>query len=99
MPLSANATQTTTDGFNFYLMALEHDALSLLYGSYFGGANSQEHVDGGTSRFDKKELFISQYVQVVEVMMTSLLHQVLGQGHCMVITLTKRVTVIMEHLN
>lgn len=54
MPLSANATQTTTDGFNFYLMALEHDALSLLYGSYFGGANSQEHVDGGTSRFDKK---------------------------------------------
>jgi gliding motility-associated-like protein len=41
------------DGFNFYLFVLERDAQSMLYGTYFGGAQSQEHVDGGTSRFDK----------------------------------------------
>ena len=27
---------------------------SLIYATYFGGGTSQEHVDGGTSRFDKK---------------------------------------------
>ncbi len=41
------------DGFNFYLFVLERDAQSMLYGTYFGGNQSQEHVDGGTSRFDK----------------------------------------------
>lgn len=52
MPL-LNATQSTTDGFDFYLMGLSANALSLVYGSYFGGNLSQEHVDGGTSRIDK----------------------------------------------
>ncbi|MFN3940913.1 MAG: PKD domain-containing protein, partial [Chitinophagales bacterium] len=32
---------------------LEKNALSLLYASFFGGSSSTEHVDGGTSRFDK----------------------------------------------
>lgn len=54
MPLTQNAYQSTTDGYNFYLFVLTADAASLLYGSYFGGASSAEHVDGGTSRFDKK---------------------------------------------
>lgn len=54
MPLTANAIQSTTDGFNFYLFVLSTDATSLLYATYFGGAQSLEHVDGGTSRFDKK---------------------------------------------
>jgi gliding motility-associated-like protein len=54
MPLTANAYQSTTDGYNFYLFVLTANATSLLYGSYFGGAASAEHVDGGTSRFDKK---------------------------------------------
>ncbi|MDP2388261.1 MAG: PKD domain-containing protein [Bacteroidota bacterium] len=54
MPLTANAHQSTTDGFNFYLMVLAPNASSLLYATYFGGASSREHVDGGTSRFDKK---------------------------------------------
>jgi gliding motility-associated-like protein len=54
MPLTANAIQTTTDGFNFYLMVLGPNMNSLLFGSYFGGNLSREHVDGGTSRFDKK---------------------------------------------
>jgi gliding motility-associated-like protein len=53
MPL-LNAIQPTTDGFNFYLIVLAKDAASLLYATYFGGAQSQEHVDGGTSRFDKR---------------------------------------------
>lgn len=51
MPLF-NPTQSTTDGHDFYLMALDSNAANLLYGSYFGGSQSPEHVDGGTSRFD-----------------------------------------------
>ena len=54
MPLTSNALQPTTDGFNFYLFVLTPNAASLLYGTYFGGPLSREHVDGGTSRFDKK---------------------------------------------
>jgi gliding motility-associated-like protein len=51
MPLF-QPTQSTTDGFDFYFMGLDTDAVALKYGSYFGGNISQEHVDGGTSRFD-----------------------------------------------
>jgi gliding motility-associated-like protein len=54
MPLTSDAVQPTTDGFNFYLFVLSTNATSLLYATYFGGGFSQEHVDGGTSRFDKK---------------------------------------------
>lgn len=54
MPLTSNAIQNTNpDGFNFYLMNLSKNCGSLLFGSYFGGSCSHEHVDGGTSRFDK----------------------------------------------
>ncbi|GAB4254750.1 MAG: hypothetical protein Kow0079_11210 [Vicingaceae bacterium] len=54
MPVTSNAFQSSSgDGFNFYLIVLERDAASQLYGTYFGGGQSQEHVDGGTSRFDK----------------------------------------------
>ncbi|MES2591259.1 MAG: gliding motility-associated C-terminal domain-containing protein [Bacteroidota bacterium] len=54
MPVTSNALQPSTDGFNFYLFVLAPDAASLLYATYFGGGQSWEHVDGGTSRFDKK---------------------------------------------
>ncbi|MCE3279366.1 MAG: hypothetical protein K0S44_1557 [Bacteroidetes bacterium] len=55
MPLTSNAYQTSNpEGYNFYLMVLAPNASSLLYATYFGGGVSQEHVDGGTSRFDKK---------------------------------------------
>ena len=54
MPLTSNAFQSSTDGFNFYLAVFEHDMDSLIYATYFGGGTSHEHVDGGTSRFDKK---------------------------------------------
>jgi gliding motility-associated-like protein len=43
---------STTTGYDFYLMALDTNATALLFGSYFGGFQSSEHVDGGTSRFD-----------------------------------------------
>jgi hypothetical protein len=56
MPLM-NPTQSTTDGFDFYLMELSPGAGSILYGSYFGGAISQEHSEGGTSRIDKNGIF------------------------------------------
>ena len=54
MPTTLNAFRTTSpNGFDFFLFVLERDAQSQLYGTYFGGNQSQEHVDGGTSRFDK----------------------------------------------
>ena len=54
LPVSANAFQSTTDGMDFYFMVLQPGASALWYATYFGGDNgSEEHVDGGTSRFDK----------------------------------------------
>ncbi|MBL7943529.1 MAG: gliding motility-associated C-terminal domain-containing protein, partial [Flavobacteriales bacterium] len=53
MPVTGDATQPTTDGSDFYLCVLSPDAAGLSYGSYLGGDISNEHVDGGTSRFDK----------------------------------------------
>jgi gliding motility-associated-like protein len=52
MPLF-QPTQSSTDGYDFYFMGLDSNFV-LKYGSYFGGAQSQEHVDGGTSRFDAR---------------------------------------------
>jgi len=57
MPLTSDAFQSFTDGSDFYLMVLDADAERLLYGTYLGAINdgvSGEHVDGGTSRFDKR---------------------------------------------
>jgi len=54
LPVSYNAFQSTTDGNDFYLMVLDDDLDSMVYATYFGGSQSGEHVDGGTSRFDKK---------------------------------------------
>ncbi|HSH65250.1 MAG TPA: PKD domain-containing protein, partial [Bacteroidia bacterium] len=54
MPVTANAPDTTTTGFDFYLMVLSKDAASLVYGTYWGGDQSAEHVHGGVSRFDKR---------------------------------------------
>lgn len=51
---NATAQQTTTDGNDFYLFVLSDDAQQVNYASYFGGNQSSEHVDGGTSRFDRK---------------------------------------------
>jgi len=54
LPVTANAIQPHTDGSDFYLMVLRKDMDSLLYATYFGGDETDDHVDGGTSRFDRK---------------------------------------------
>ena len=54
MEVTSDAFKSSTLGHDFYLMVLESDASSLVYGSFYGGDLSSEHVDGGTSRFDKK---------------------------------------------
>ena len=52
---TANALKKTTDGDDFYFFVLKKDALSQLYGSFFGqDGGLGDHVDGGTSRFDKQ---------------------------------------------
>lgn len=54
MPTTTNAVfPNSPNGFDFYLIVLERNLASQLYGTYFGGSQSREHVDGGTSRFDK----------------------------------------------
>ncbi len=53
LPITPDAFQSTTDGSDFYLAVLNASATQLVYGSYLGGSSSAEHVDGGTSRFDK----------------------------------------------
>ncbi|SHK87028.1 gliding motility-associated C-terminal domain-containing protein [Chitinophaga jiangningensis] len=52
LPLK-NPLQSLTDGMDFYFIVLQKDVTDILFGSYFGGAGLFEHVDGGTSRFDR----------------------------------------------
>jgi gliding motility-associated-like protein len=54
MPVTVDAYQPTTNGSNFYLGLFSADMSALKYGTYMGSLNgSSDHVDGGTSRFDK----------------------------------------------
>ncbi len=53
LPITANAVQKTTDGSDFYLIVFSKNLTSLAYATFYGGNVSLEHVDGGTSRFDK----------------------------------------------
>jgi hypothetical protein len=54
LPVTPDAFQSTTDGQDFYLAVFDIDMSALSYATYFGGAESDEHVDGGTSRFDRR---------------------------------------------
>ena len=54
LPVTANAYQSVTDGSDMYFMVLKQNLSAMLYGTFFGGSGSDEHVDGGTCRFDKK---------------------------------------------
>ncbi len=48
------AYQSTTNGSNFWIAVLGQDATLLKYATFMGGTTSSyNHVDGGTSRFDK----------------------------------------------
>ncbi len=51
---TADALQKTTDGSDFFLFVLKKDAKSLFYSSFLGENGNPDHVDGGTSRFDKR---------------------------------------------
>ncbi|WP_210514652.1 DUF7948 domain-containing protein [Hymenobacter terricola] len=51
LDVTPNAFQTTTDGMDFYLMQLSDGARVLDYATFFG-TSADDHIDGGTSRFD-----------------------------------------------
>lgn len=60
METTADAYQGTTDGQDFYIMALNSDASRLDYATFFGedvhddSRGGRDHVDGGTSRLDRR---------------------------------------------
>jgi len=59
MPITSNAIQKTTDAADFYIAVFSRNLRELLFSTYYGGKSNSineayEHVDGGTSRFDKK---------------------------------------------
>ncbi|MBI1341477.1 MAG: PKD domain-containing protein [Terrimonas sp.] len=57
MPTTADALKSQGDPIgDFYFFVLQKNATSMLYGSFFGqqGGFFPDHVDGGTSRFDKQ---------------------------------------------
>ena len=61
MDVTPTAFQTTSDGMDFYVLVLSDDAACLEYATFFGeehysgcSGSGEDHVDGGTSRFDKK---------------------------------------------
>ncbi|WP_161806929.1 gliding motility-associated C-terminal domain-containing protein [Hymenobacter sp. AT01-02] len=56
LPVTSDAVQSRTDGSDFYLAEFTPGMGSLEYGTFYGqsGGRSGEHVDGGTSRFDKR---------------------------------------------
>lgn len=57
MYVTDNALWKQTDGNDFYFFVLEKNANSQIFGSYFGTFDINafgDHVDGGTSRFDRR---------------------------------------------
>ena len=54
MPITTDAAQSATDGSDFYFIVFSKNITNLLYGTFQGQNNPNgEHVDGGTSRFDR----------------------------------------------
>ncbi|MCW3112292.1 MAG: cell surface protein [Segetibacter sp.] len=54
LTVTPDAIQSRTDGSDFYFFVLEKNAGKQLFGSFFGqNGGVGEHVDGGTSRFDR----------------------------------------------
>lgn len=54
MVTTSDAFQKTTDGSDFYVAVFSKNLSTMLFSTYYGGNNVREHVDGGTSRFDKE---------------------------------------------
>ena len=57
MPVSPNALKKITDNRDFYFIVIKKNASALLYGTFYGQNDGpisiSEHVDGGTSRYDR----------------------------------------------
>ncbi len=57
LPVTTDAFKSNSDNRDFYFFVLRKNATSQLFGSFFGENNSPsgggDHVDGGTSRFDR----------------------------------------------
>ncbi len=57
LPVTPDAFKSNSDGKDFYFIVLKKNAVQQLFGSFFGEDNRAgagcDHVDGGTSRFDK----------------------------------------------
>jgi gliding motility-associated-like protein len=55
LPPGSTKLRANTDGSDFYYFVLERNARSQLFGAFFGAFQGElgDHVDGGTSRFDK----------------------------------------------
>lgn len=55
LEVTQDAFQSTpdSDDSDFYLAVVAADGSSLIFGSFFGGSITDDHVDGGTSRFDR----------------------------------------------
>ena len=52
--VTPDAIKSTTDGNDFFFFVLEKNAIGQLFGSFFGqNKGFDDHVDGGTSRFDE----------------------------------------------
>lgn len=54
MPVTTDALQPNTDGSDFYIVVFDKNFKKLVYATFFGGTKTGDHVDGGTSRWDKK---------------------------------------------
>lgn len=54
LQITSDAIQKITDEKDFYILVLSKDASKLLFATYYGGDETDDHVDGGTSRFDKR---------------------------------------------
>lgn len=45
--------ENPTNSTDFYLFVMDRNFDDIIYGSFIGGPQADEHVDGGTSRFDR----------------------------------------------
>jgi len=54
LPVTSDAVQKTTDGSDFYIIVFGKELNKLVFATYFGGNQTGDHVDGGTSRWDKR---------------------------------------------
>ena len=53
MPLRRDSSYGAINSSAFYLYVINGEVDNVLFATFIGGSNSADHVDGGTSRFDK----------------------------------------------